>query len=139
MPEKLLTLTLRSDINEIPRLSTELHTLMQDHGFPEEDILDTQLAVEEAVTNIIMHGYKDGNGSVLVLCRANTGTIEIRLEDRAVPFNPLTLPSPDLDEDIEDRKIGGLGFFLIRQVMDEILYRYEDGKNILTMIKRKTD
>ncbi|MCK9631251.1 MAG: ATP-binding protein [Methanoregula sp.] len=139
MPERLLALTLKSDIDEIPRLSTALHALMEDHGFPEEDILDTQLAVEEAVTNVIMHGYKGGSGEVLVLCKADVGIIEIRLEDRAVPFNPLTLPAPDLGGDIEDRKIGGLGFFLIRQVMDEILYRYEDGKNILTMIKRKTN
>jgi serine/threonine-protein kinase RsbW len=139
MPERPITLTLQSDINEIPRLSSALHVLMHDHGFLKEDILDTQLAVEEAVTNIIMHGYKDARGEITVLCRASRGIVEIQLEDRAAPFDPLSLPEPDLTGDIEDRKIGGLGFFLIRQVMDEIIYRHEDGKNILVMIKRKTN
>jgi serine/threonine-protein kinase RsbW len=138
MTENQVSLTIRSDINEIPRVSSALEAVMGNHGFPEEDILDTQLAVEEAVTNIIMHGYKDAPGEILVLCRASKGIVEIQLEDRAIPFDPLSLPEPDLDGDIEDRQIGGLGIFLVRRVMDEILYRYEDGKNILVLIKRKT-
>ena len=138
MTEKTAALTIQSDINEIPRVSSALETVMHDHGFPEEDILDTQLAVEEAVTNIIMHGYRDAGGEITVLYRASRGIVEIQLEDRAAPFNPLSIPEPDLGGDIEDRKIGGLGIFLVRQVMDEILYRSEDGKNILILIKRKT-
>jgi serine/threonine-protein kinase RsbW len=138
MTENQVSLTIRSDINEIPRVSSALEAVMGNHGFPEEDILDTQLAVEEAVTNIIMHGYGDAGGEILVLCRASRGIVEIQLEDRAIPFDPLSLPEPDLEGDIEDRQIGGLGIFLVRRVMDEILYRYEDGKNILILIKRKT-
>lgn len=138
MTDNPVSLTIRSDINEIPRVSSALEAVMRNHGFPEEDILDTQLAVEEAVTNIILHGYRDAGGEILVLCRASRGIVEIQLEDRATPFNPLSLPEPDLAGDIEDRKIGGLGIFLVRRVMDEILYRFEDGKNILVLIKRKS-
>lgn len=138
MTDDPVSLTIRSDINEIPRVSSALDAVMGNHGFPEEDILDTQLAVEEAVTNIILHGYKDAGGEILVLCRASRGIVEIQLEDRAAPFNPLSLPEPDLAGDIEDRQIGGLGIFLVRRVMDEILYRFEDGKNILVLIKRKS-
>jgi serine/threonine-protein kinase RsbW len=138
MTENPVSLTIPSDINEIPRVSSALEAVMSNHGFPEEDILDTQLAVEEAVTNIILHGYRDGSGEILVLCRASRGIVEIQLEDRAPAFNPLSLPEPDLAGDIEDRQIGGLGIFLVRRVMDEILYRYEDGKNILVLIKRKS-
>jgi serine/threonine-protein kinase RsbW len=129
--------TIRSDISEIPEISTRLETMMQANGFPDEDILDTQLAVEEAITNIIMHGYREVNGAITISCHSGTGVMEIRLEDRAPPFDPLSLPEPDLDGDIEERKIGGLGIFLIRRVMDEIRYRYEDGKNILVLTKRK--
>jgi serine/threonine-protein kinase RsbW len=129
--------TIRSDINEIPEISSQLETVMQASGFSAEDILDTQLAVEEAITNIIMHGYGEVKGEITLSCRAGTGDIEIRLEDRALPFDPLSLPEPDLEGDIEERKIGGLGIFLIRRVMDGIRYRNEDGKNILVLTKRK--
>jgi serine/threonine-protein kinase RsbW len=138
MADTQVSLTLPADINEIPRVSSELEALMRTHGFQDEDILDTQLAVEEGVTNIILHGYENAGGEVLVLFRASRGIVEIQLEDQGIPFNPLTLPEPDLDSDVEDRKIGGLGIFLIRQVMNDIQYRFEDGKNILVMVKRKT-
>jgi serine/threonine-protein kinase RsbW len=138
MPDTQVSLTIPADIDEIPRISTALDALMRKYGFMEEDILDTQLAVEEAVTNIVMHGYGSAGGEVVVLFRAGKGIVEIQLEDRATPFNPLTLPEPDLTADVEDRKIGGLGIFLIRKVMNDIQYRFEDNKNILVMVKRKT-
>lgn len=138
MPERSLSLTIASDISEIAKISDALESLMQDHGYSSEDVLDTQLAVEETVTNIIVHGYGSSRGKIVVSCRAGPGAIEIQLEDRAIPFNPLLLPEPDLSQDIGERKIGGLGIFLARQIMDDMQYRFEDGKNILTLIKKKT-
>jgi serine/threonine-protein kinase RsbW len=138
MPEDSFLRTITSDFNEIPAISRALETLMQAHGFPEDDILDTQLAVEEAITNIIEHGYREAGGGITVSCHADDGIIEVQLEDRAAPFDPLILPEPDLVSDVGDRKIGGLGIFLIRQVMDDIRYRFEEGKNILLLTKRKT-
>jgi serine/threonine-protein kinase RsbW len=130
--------TITSDINEIEDISASLDTVMRAGGFPEDDILDTQLAVEEAITNIIVHGYEDVPGEISVSCREENGIIEVRLEDRAVPFDPLSLPEPDLESDVEDRKIGGLGIYLIRQVMDGIRYQFKDGKNILFLTKKRT-
>lgn len=101
---------------------------MRAHAFSDEEILDTQLAVEEAVTNVIVHGYAGTTGQVVITGRTTTELIEVRIEDTSPPFNPLSIPEPDITQDIEDRKIGGLGIFLIRQVMDDIAYRYEDGK-----------
>lgn len=138
MSEKQVSLVITSDIGEIPAISSSLETLMREHTFPEEDILDTQLAVEEAITNIVMHGYGGTGGEIGVFFTASRGIVQIRLEDSASPFNPLTIPEPDLTGDVEDRRIGGLGIFLIRRVMDEIIYTYQDGKNILVMIKKKT-
>jgi anti-sigma regulatory factor (Ser/Thr protein kinase) len=138
MSEDSFLRTIPSDINEIPAISRALEILMQAHGFAEDDILDTQLAVEEAITNIIEHGYGEAGGGITVSCHADPGTIEVQLEDRAVPFDPLTLPEPDLVSEVGDRKIGGLGIFLIRQVMDDIRYRFEEGKNILLLTKKKT-
>jgi serine/threonine-protein kinase RsbW len=131
-------ITIPADIGEIPKVSESLEVLMRDHAFSDEEILDTQLAVEEAVTNVILHGYENTTGEVSVTFLTTHGMLEVRIEDRAPAFDPLSMPEPDIESDVEDRKIGGLGVFLIRQVMDDVSYRYEDGKNILVMVKRKS-
>jgi len=132
-----LSCTIEADINAIPNVSVVLDQTMRANGFAEEEILDTQLAVEEAITNIIRHGYAGTYGEILITCRTTHGHSEVQIEDSAPPFNPLSIPDPDISDNIEDRKIGGLGVFLIRQVMDEVVYRYESGKNILVLIKKK--
>jgi serine/threonine-protein kinase RsbW len=139
MMEETHSCTINADIHSIPTVSLMLDTAMRAHGFSEEEILDTQLAVEETITNVIVHGYAGATGEILITSRTTHGLAEVQIEDSAPPFNPLSLPEPDTTGDVKDRKIGGLGVFLIRQVMDEIIYRYEDGKNILVLIKKKTD
>jgi serine/threonine-protein kinase RsbW len=136
--ERSFELTINADINEIPRVSAALENVMQVHSFSNEEILDTQLAVEEAVTNIIMHGYKGHAGEIHLTCHATRGIIEIQVEDTAPLFNPLSVPDPDFTAEIQDRKLGGLGIFLIRKVMDDVIYQNDRGKNILVLIKRKS-
>jgi serine/threonine-protein kinase RsbW len=130
-------MTIGSDIGEIPAVSVRFEGAMKEHGFGPEEILDTQLAVEEVITNIILHGYEETGGEILISCTITPRRIGIRVTDSAPPFDPLSIPEPDLDGNTEDRKIGGLGVYLLRQVMDEISYRYENGKNILTMVKMR--
>ncbi|HET6581394.1 MAG TPA: ATP-binding protein [Methanoregula sp.] len=135
--DKTLELVMDSTIEKIPEISALLGEEMQTLGFCSEIILDTQLAVEEAITNIINHGYKKTGGKIIVSSRINPERIEVQIIDTAPRFNPLSVPEPDLDSTIEDRNIGGLGIFLIRQLMDEVSYRYEDGKNILVLTKKR--
>jgi len=132
-------MTIESDSSRIPSISASLEEVMHTHGFSSEDILDTQLAVEEIITNIINHGYKNSGGEIVIYCRINSNQTQVRIRDDAPRFDPLSLPEPELNGTIENRKIGGLGIFLVRQVMDEISYRYENGQNILVMIKKKTE
>jgi serine/threonine-protein kinase RsbW len=131
-------MTIKSDSSEIPAVSASLEAVMYAHGFSTDDILDTQLAAEEVITNIINHGYKNACGEIIISSRITLYQAEIQIKDFAPRFDPLSLPEPKLNGTIQDRKIGGLGVFLIRQVMDEISYRYENGQNILVLIKRKT-
>jgi serine/threonine-protein kinase RsbW len=131
-------MSIRSEIGAIPGVSARLEEAMDAFGFSPEEILDTQLAVEEVITNIILHGYREPGHPIHLSCRFSGGVAEIRVSDSAPRFDPLTLPEPELDGNIEDRKIGGLGVFLVRQVMDALSYTYENGKNVLTMEKRKS-
>ena len=102
-------LTIRPDLDEIAGISTALEQVMKTHSFGEEEILDTQLAVEEAITNVIVHGYEGREGEIVIACRATKGIVEIQIEDKAPPFDPLSLPEPDLTASVDDRKIRGPG------------------------------
>ena len=64
-------------------------------------------------------------------------SVVIRLTDSGIPFDPLAKPDPDVTESAEKRKIGGLGIYMVKKSMDSISYQRQDGKNILTISKRK--
>ena len=132
-------ITIGSDIAEIPAILALLEAAMHAHGFKIDDILDTQLAVEEVITNIIVHGYKKAGGEIIISCWINPSNLEVRIMDSAPRFDPLSIPNPKLDGAIEERKIGGLGVHLVREVMDKVVYQYENGKNILVLIKQRTE
>lgn len=131
------SLTVPADIAEIPAISLRLEEALLSYGFTPEEILDTQLAVEELITNIAVHGYHGTGGPVTVSCSLEDNSAVIQLVDSAPAFDPLSMPEPDIDAGVSDRKIGGLGIYLVRQVMDDISYRFEDGKNILTLKKKR--
>ena len=137
--DPLFEISIDSDIAVIPDVSARLEDAMQTCGFSPEAVLDTQLAVEEAVTNVIIHGYKGPGGSIGVSCRFHDNILEIRITDASPPFDPLSIPEPDTHDAVDERKIGGLGIFLIRRVMDDIIYRYENGRNILTLKKNRSE
>ena len=132
------SLKITSDINHIPEVSEKLEGTMLAGGFSGEEILDTQLAVEEAITNVIVHGYGNAGGEIRISCHVADGKVVVQISDSAPPFDPLSLPEPDLDAEVNERRIGGLGIYLLRQVMDDIAYQFLDGKNILTLTKNIT-
>jgi serine/threonine-protein kinase RsbW len=108
-------------------------------GFSDKDVYNIQLATDEAASNVIEHAYQNSANGVLELsCGLQGDTITIVLTDHGRSFDPSQVPAPDLKADLTDRKIGGLGIFLMHKLMDEIHYRPGHGKsNVLTMTKRK--
>ena len=108
-------------------------------GFSDKDVYNIQLATDEAASNIIEHAYQNMPDKVLDLsCGMRGDVITITLTDYGDSFDPSEVPVPDLKADLSDRKIGGLGIFLMRKLMDEIDYRPGPNKsNVLTMIKHK--
>jgi len=108
-------------------------------GFDEKDVYNIQLATDEAASNIIEHAYEGVTDGILDLsCGMDKNAITIILVDYGEPFDPSVIPLPDLKADLSERKIGGLGIFLMRKLMDEVHYEpRKDKSNILTMIKRK--
>ncbi len=109
-------------------------------GFGSQDVYDIQLAADEAASNIIEHAYESVKNGVLdISCGVKDGTLTIIMVDYGESFEPSAIPLPDLKADLSERKIGGLGIFLMRKLMDEVHYESRrDKSNVLTMIKRWT-
>ena len=108
-------------------------------GFSDKDVYNIQLATDEAASNMIEHSYENiPDGVIDLSCGMEGDQIRIVLIDYGEPFDPSAIPLPDLKADLSDRKIGGLGIFLMRKLMDEVHYEPKpDKSNVLTMIKRK--
>jgi anti-sigma regulatory factor (Ser/Thr protein kinase) len=108
-------------------------------GFDAKDVYNIQLAADEAASNIIEHAYEGVSNGVLELsCGVKGNIITIILVDHGESFDPSAIPLPDLKADLSERKIGGLGIFLMRKLMDEVYYETKPNKsNVLTMTKQK--
>lgn len=96
-----------------------------------------RLVLEELVVNVVNYAYGEGGDGPLEITVDNSEeAIVITLTDQGMPFNPLQQEAPDTSLDAEERPVGGLGIFLVRQMMDNVGYRYEAGRNVLTVVKK---
>lgn len=104
-------------------------------GFSSKQIIEIELACEEALINIINHAYPDGQpGEVEIDCKVDQKeNCIIELVDTGQPFDLKAISTPDINEDISNRKIGGLGWVLIKEFADKIKYRRHQAKNYLTL------
>jgi serine/threonine-protein kinase RsbW len=106
----------------------------------ERAVYHCQMAVDEACTNVIEHGYGGNNtdGHIEIICRDTAATFAITIIDDSPPFNPLLREDPDPDEPLADREPGGWGIYFIKKMMDEVDYLYEGERNQLTIRKLKS-
>ena len=130
------TLTLANDINELSRLEPFLHDFFSQNHLDMAILPNVNLALEEALANVIMYAYPEGEvGDATLEMEVENDSILMTIRDRGIPFNPLLQQEADLDIPLEERRIGGLGIHLIKETMDAVEYAYEEEKNILSMKK----
>jgi len=103
-------------------------------GFSSVSINEIEIAVEEIFTNIIKYAYENKEGHAQIAI-STTEKVKIRFKDDGKPYNPMKHCDPDLDTDILDREIGGLGILIIKKIMDSVDYSRKNNKNILTITK----
>ena len=130
-------IVMRNDIQQIPTLSEWIEGL----DIPKELNMPVNLALEEAVTNVMLYAYPgQRDGKVFVEYAENHNehekTLVFTISDCGVPFDPTQAPEADISLSAEERAIGGLGIHLVRQLMDEIRYERVEEKNVLTLVKR---
>ncbi len=130
-------LTLENDIKEIARLAEFLDQIGNDRSLDQGLVSSLNLALEEAATNVIMYAYpKETAGALDIDAVLGKDFLEFTLTDGGVPFDPTAAPEADITLGVEERGIGGLGIFLVRNIMDSVVYTRKDGKNILKMTKK---
>ena len=129
--EHHFSLVMRNDIQQIPTLAEWIEMI----GLPQELNMPINLALEEAVSNVMLYAYPDKSGQVLVECDRSDKLV-FTITDSGVPFDPTQQKEPDVTQNLDERPIGGLGIFLVRQIMDDIRYERKDNKNILTLTKQ---
>ncbi len=131
------TLKVKSQLDSLIVIRDFVNRAAGHFGLDEKTTFDLQLAIDEACTNVIIHGYEGQEGDIELSLGHQKDEIVIVIKDRAPPFDPEAVPLPPLDARLEDRPLGGLGLYLMRQVMDEVQFDFDDERgNELTMIKR---
>lgn len=131
-------LILHNDIQQIPQLAEFVEAVADLAHLDVGLTMSLNLALEEAVSNVIMYAYPKGSDGLVELeAIIRKDSMQFILSDNGTPFDPTAAPEADITLDVEDRPIGGLGIFLVRNIMDEVKYtRSDDGKNILSMTKK---
>ena len=131
------TLTLTNDLKRVPRLNTFIDEVCEANGFDMSSTMQINLAIEEAVVNVMNYAYPAGTvGNVTIEVKSNGSEVSFIIIDSGTPFDPTAKPEVDITLSAEDRSIGGLGIHLIRQIMDHINYERVNGRNVLTLIKK---
>lgn len=130
------TLHIKNELGQLALVYTFIERETVGAGLDESLQKQVKLALEEAVTNVILYAYPDKKEQDISidLCVAD-GKLKIAITDSGLPFNPLEKEGPDLTLSADERPIGGLGIFLVTQLMDEVRYSRPADKNVLTMIK----
>ena len=131
------SLTLTNDLKRVPRLNTFIDEVCEANGFDMSTTMQINLAIEEAVVNVMNYAYPAGKkGDITIEAKSNGTDMFFIISDTGKPFDPTAKPEVDITLSAEDRSIGGLGIHLIRQIMTHINYERVDGHNVLTLTKK---
>ena len=141
MPAAALLLTLKNDLSELSRIAEEIESHGNTRGWPARWIVNLNLSLDELITNTVSYGYRDTDEhEIRVTLTEQDGTLVVVVEDDGVAFDPFTAaPAPDLEADVEERPIGGLGVYFVRTLMDEVAYERVDDRNRIMLIQRTTE
>ena len=135
-----LTLHLQNKIAEVARLVDAVENFGSHAGLSSDLTYRLTLSLDEIVSNVIRHGYSDTNDHVVeVRLSVHDGVVTSVIEDDGHPYDPRESPAPDLSMPVEQRGPGGLGIFLVKQMMDSIDYERKDGRNVLTVTASRRD
>jgi serine/threonine-protein kinase RsbW len=131
------TLRVAADVRNLEQIRRFVRTAAESAGADTSAAWDLVQAVDESATNVIVHGYRGDAGSLEIAVGLDGDRFVVRIVDDAPPFDPTSVPVPDMDQPLERRPLGGMGVHLTRELTDEVRHReLERGGNELTLVKR---
>lgn len=135
--EKMKELTVAATLENLDVVQRFVEDQLEMHDCPMKTMIQISTSLEEIYVNIAHYAYHPEVGDATIQCciDENPRQVTIRLLDRGKPFDPLKKPDADITLSAEERQIGGLGIFMVKKTMDEVLYAYRDGYNVLTLKK----
>lgn len=127
--------TLKAELASLGTITEFVNRFMDNCGYDKKFQTQIDIAVEEIYVNICSYAYPDGPGDVTADIAAEGGRLILTFADSGFAYNPLEKEDPDITLSAQEREIGGLGIFMVKQIMDEVTYRRADGKNVLKLVK----
>jgi len=125
-------------LTESERLSKIIEELAEEKNLSPKFVFEINVALDEIITNIISYAYNDkAEHKILVKIFFLEDGLKIQIEDEGIAFNPMERAEPDITKSVMERPIGGLGIHMVRKLVDELKYKRENNKNILTLIKNR--
>ncbi|RJP71866.1 MAG: ATP-binding protein [Ignavibacteriales bacterium] len=130
-------LKVKSTTDNLERIREFIKAVSAQSGFSDDVIDKISLAVDEACTNIIKHAYKNSpNGDIVINAKLFDNKLTVSITDFGLDFNPDTVPVPDIKKYYQQHKVGGLGIYLMKKLMDEVKYNPSvDNKNQVVLVK----
>ena len=135
---KTLSFKIKAELPEIEVALDKILAVLEELNADHKTAYKVRLALDELLTNVVSYAYEYKEGGEIEISYKiadDPRSITLSIADEGKAFNPLETEDPDLALDVSERKIGGLGIFLVKNVMDEIDYRRENERNILTIKK----
>ena len=133
---KIKHFVIENQIEELPALAEKIDELAEKWELSQVITMNINMVLEEALSNIMFYAFKDSSKNEIKISVSLTNKkITIKIIDKGIPFNPLSLQQPDITLPAEERPIGGLGVYLISQIMDKMSYTRQMNQNILTLNK----
>ena len=131
-------MVIKALLENIPVVTAFIDEQLEALDCPLKAQMQIDVAIDELFGNIAHYAYVPGTGDVTVRFEYDEPArmASVTFIDQGIPFNPLTSEEPDVSLPVDERKIGGLGIFLVKKTMNSVEYRYENGNNILTIRKK---
>ena len=134
MAEDGLHVSMVPRVTELQDLSHLVEEFGDARGLPEPTVFVINLALDELITNCVMHGFTGvGDPHIDISLRVESNHLSLTVKDNGAPFDPTADTNPDLASALEDRPVGGLGLHLVKSFANRIHYEYVDGQNCLTL------
>jgi serine/threonine-protein kinase RsbW len=134
--DKNSNIIIKNDINELKKIFRFIERFGKANGLSVNITSRLCVCADEIISNTIFHGYSDEfSHEIKAKLNVNNNRIVFQIEDDGVPFNLLNECTPDIYECAENRKIGGLGIHIVKNLMDQVDYKRENNKNIVTLSK----